>query len=61
MARTCLVQKSLKPRKFKNQHRNRCGICGRARGTYRKFRLCRICLRNLAHRGEIPGVRKASW
>lgn len=61
MARTCLVQKSLTPRKHSNQHRNRCGICGRSRGYYRKFRICRICLRNLAHRGEIPGVRKASW
>ncbi len=61
MARTCLVQKSLKPPRHKNQHRNRCGLCGRARAYYRKFGVCRICLRRLAHRGEIPGLRKASW
>jgi small subunit ribosomal protein S14 len=61
MARTCLVQKSKKPSKHKVQHRNRCNICGRARAYYRKFGVCRICLRNLAHRGEIPGLRKASW
>jgi small subunit ribosomal protein S14 len=61
VARTCLVQKSLKKPRRPCQHRNRCGICGRARGYYRKFQLCRICLRKLAHRGEIPGLRKASW
>jgi small subunit ribosomal protein S14 len=36
-------------------------MCGRARAYYRKFQVCRICFRNLAHRGEIPGVKKASW
>lgn len=61
MARTCQRVKSNTPRKFPNQHRNRCGICGRGRGYYRKFQLCRICLRRLAHKGEIPGLRKASW
>jgi small subunit ribosomal protein S14 len=61
VARTCLVQKSLKKPRHAIQHRNRCGICGRARGYYRKFHLCRICLRRLGHRGEIPGLRKASW
>ena len=47
--------------KFKVRHRNRCKICGRARAYYRKFELCRICFRNLALRGDIPGVIKASW
>ena len=47
--------------KFAVRHRNRCKVCGRARGYYRKFELCRICLRLLALRGEIPGVIKASW
>jgi small subunit ribosomal protein S14 len=47
--------------KFLNRHHNRCCLCGRSRSYYRKFRLCRICLRNLAHRGEIPGLQKASW
>jgi small subunit ribosomal protein S14 len=50
----------MKP-KFKVRHRNRCPLCGRARGYYRKFNMCRICLRMLALRGDIPGVTKASW
>ncbi len=41
--------------------RNRCRICGRPRGTLRKFGLCRICLRQAAMRGDVPGLRKASW
>ena len=41
--------------------RERCSFCGRARAVYRKFGICRICLRERAHLGEIPGMRKASW
>jgi len=41
--------------------RRRCGRCGRPRGHLRKFGMCRVCVRELAHRGELPGVRKASW
>ena len=41
--------------------RNRCGICGRSRGFYRKFGLCRHCLRKMAMRGDVPGLVKASW
>ena len=41
--------------------RMRCRLCGRARAVYRKFGICRICFRNLASRGLIPGVKKASW
>ncbi|HEX9856596.1 MAG TPA: 30S ribosomal protein S14 [Acidimicrobiia bacterium] len=41
--------------------RNRCGRCGRPRAHLRKFGMCRICVRELAHQGELPGVRKASW
>jgi small subunit ribosomal protein S14 len=41
--------------------RNRCNICGRPRGTLRKFGLCRICLRIAAMRGDVPGLKKASW
>jgi small subunit ribosomal protein S14 len=41
--------------------RRRCRCCGRPRGTYRKFGLCRICLRNAAMRGDVPGLKKASW
>jgi small subunit ribosomal protein S14 len=47
--------------KFQVRHRNRCPRCGRARGYYRKFDLCRLCFRQLASRGELPGVIKASW
>jgi len=43
------------------QHRNRCKICGRPRGYMREFEICRVCFRELASRGEIPGVKKASW
>jgi small subunit ribosomal protein S14 len=50
-----------KPPKFRVRHRNRCKQCGRARAFYRKFELCRICLRLLALRGDIPGVIKSSW
>ncbi len=48
-------------RKYKVQVRNRCKRCGRPRGYYRRFGLCRICLREMALRGEIPGVVKSSW
>lgn len=47
--------------KFRVRYRNRCKSCGRSRGFYRKFELCRICLRNYALAGEIPGVTKSSW
>lgn len=47
--------------KYKIRYRNRCLICGRGRGYMRKFGLCRLCFREYALRGEIPGVRKASW
>lgn len=60
MARTALIEKN-KKRKRKIQITNRCLQCGRERGTYRKFGLCRICLRALAHKGELPGVVKSSW
>ena len=47
--------------KFSTRVFNRCELCGRARGYNRMFKLCRICLRNKAHDGEIPGLRKSSW
>ena len=47
--------------KFKVRHHNRCKVCGRPRGYYRKFELCRLCLRKYALAGDIPGVTKASW
>jgi small subunit ribosomal protein S14 len=47
--------------KYKVQHRNRCGVCGRPRGYIRHFNMCRVCFRERAHRGELPGVKKSSW
>jgi len=62
MARKCKVVKTfMKEPKFKVRHRNRCRLCGRPKGYIRKFGLCRICFRSLAHQGLIPGVKKASW
>src|SRR3989449_7815713 len=60
MARTAKIAKTRKKPKFKVRVRNRCRICGRARGFIRKFELCRICFRGMALRGEIPGVVKSS-
>ncbi|MDD5306333.1 MAG: type Z 30S ribosomal protein S14 [Deltaproteobacteria bacterium] len=61
MARKCQMAKLKKTPKFKVRHRNRCSLCGRPRAYYKKFGICRICLRMLALRGEIPGVIKSSW
>ncbi|MCL0102254.1 type Z 30S ribosomal protein S14 [Dehalococcoidia bacterium] len=61
MAKACKIEKWKRPPKFKVQHNNRCNLCGRPRAYIRQFGLCRICFRTLALRGEIPGVRKASW
>jgi small subunit ribosomal protein S14 len=61
MARTQAFAKLQKKPKFQVRHRNRCKVCGRPRGYYRKFELCRICLRKFALAGDIPGVTKSSW
>ncbi len=61
MARKALIEKAKKEPKYSTRKVNRCSRCGRVRGYMRKFDLCRICFRELAHKGEIPGVRKASW
>jgi len=61
MARKGLVEKSKKEPKYSTRKVNRCRRCGRARGYMRKFGLCRICFRELALEGKIPGVKKASW
>ena len=61
MAKTCLIEKANRPPKYKVRGYNRCRLCGRPRSYYRKFQICRICFRTLALRGEIPGVKKASW
>lgn len=61
MAKTSLKVKQRRPAKFKTQGYNRCQLCGRPHAYMRKFGICRICFRELAHKGQIPGVRKASW
>ncbi len=61
MARKALVEKANREAKFGVRNYNRCNRCGRPRAFIRKFGLCRICFRQKALRGEIPGVRKASW
>ncbi|MCS7259020.1 MAG: type Z 30S ribosomal protein S14 [candidate division WOR-3 bacterium] len=61
MARLALIIKSQREPKFKVRKYNRCQRCFRKRAYYRKFGLCRICLRELALKGEIPGLRKATW
>jgi len=61
MAKKSLVEKTKRKPKFSSRKYNRCKLCGRPRGFYRKFGICRICFRKLALEGVIPGVRKASW
>ncbi|MBM14813.1 MAG: type Z 30S ribosomal protein S14 [Nitrospina sp.] len=61
MARKSLVAKQKRQPKFKVRGYSRCNICGRPRGFLRKFGICRICFRERALRGEIPGVTKSSW
>jgi small subunit ribosomal protein S14 len=61
MATTAAIEKMKKHSKYSTQHRNRCRLCGRPRSFIRDFGLCRICFRKLAHKGELPGVTKASW
>lgn len=56
-----LAQMTGKDPKFKVRVRNRCPLCGRGRAYMRKFNLCRLCFRQLALRGDIPGVVKSSW
>ena len=61
MAKKCLINKQKLPPKFKVRRYNRCSLCGRANGYHRYFGICRICLRELAHKGVLPGLKKASW
>ena len=56
-----LVIKQQRPAKYKTRAYSRCTRCGRPRALFRKFGLCRICLRELAHQGVIPGMTKSSW
>jgi len=61
MAKTSLKVKQRRPAKFSTQSYSRCQLCGRPHSYMRKFGICRICFRELAHKGHIPGVTKASW
>lgn len=60
MAKTSLKAKAEKHPKFSTRAYTRCQLCGRNHAVMRKFKICRICFRNLAHEGKIPGVKKAS-
>jgi small subunit ribosomal protein S14 len=61
MAKKSLIAKSQRPQKYRVRNYTRCRRCGRPRAVFRKFGLCRICLRSLAHEGAIPGMTKSSW
>ncbi|MEK9154918.1 MAG: type Z 30S ribosomal protein S14 [Patescibacteria group bacterium] len=61
MAKTSVIARAKKKPKFSTRIVRRCFRCGRRRGYLRNFGICRICFRELASRGEIPGVKKSSW
>jgi len=61
MAKEALRVKQSRPAKYQTRAYHRCSRCGRPRGYFRKFGVCRICLRELAHQGVIPGMTKSSW
>lgn len=61
MAKKSMIYKQRREPKYSTRSYNRCNLCGRPRAYIRKFGLCRICFRELAYKGQIPGVKKASW
>jgi small subunit ribosomal protein S14 len=61
MAKQSLIVKASRPQKYRVREYNRCKRCGRPRGYIRKFGVCRICFRELALTGKLPGVTKSSW
>lgn len=61
MAKKSQIARANRPAKYAVRNRNRCKVCGRPRGYIRKFGLCRICFRELASNGKLPGVTKSSW
>jgi small subunit ribosomal protein S14 len=61
MATKALISKAKRTPKYSSRIVRRCQLCGRPRAVYRKFRICRICLRRMANEGKIPGMMKASW
>lgn len=61
MAKTSMKIKAARPQKFAVREYTRCERCGRPHSVLRKFKICRICFRELAYKGQLPGVKKASW
>jgi small subunit ribosomal protein S14 len=61
VAKKALIVKAARKPKFQVRAYSRCNRCGRPRSVYRKFGLCRICVRVMAHQGQLPGVTKSSW
>jgi len=61
MASKAKIEKAKRPPKFSSREERRCNLCGRPRAVYRKFKVCRICFRDLCLDGLVPGARKASW
>ena len=61
MAKKSMIAKQQKPQKYSTREYYRFKLCGRPHGYIRKYGICRVCFRELAHKGEIPGVTKASW
>lgn len=61
MAKKALIEKQQKKQKFSTREYSRCEICGRPHSVLKKYGLCRVCFREKANKGEIPGVKKASW
>ncbi len=61
MAKTSKIARSRRPARFAVREHHRCSVCGRPRGYMRRFALCRICFRERANQGLLPGVTKSSW
>ena len=61
MAKKAMIIKANRPQKFSTREYTRCERCGRPHGVLRKYKLCRICFREMANNGQIPGVKKSSW
>jgi small subunit ribosomal protein S14 len=61
MAKKSMTAKAARRQRYSVRRYTRCNRCGRPRAVFRKFMLCRICFRELAHAGDLPGIRKASW
>ena len=61
MAKKSMIAKANRPAKFSSRAYTRCERCGRPHSVLKKYKICRICFRELAYKGQLPGVKKASW